>query len=99
MLEEFRQRRSVIVEGLNRIPGFHCRQPQGAFYAFPNISGTNRNSRALANALLTEAGVACLSGTAFGQWGEGYLRFSFANSIENIRKALDRIDDWARENL
>ncbi len=99
MLEEFRRRRSAIVQGLNGIPGFHCRQPHGAFYAFPNISGTNRSSRALANALLAEAGVACLSGTAFGQWGEGYLRFSFANSIENIRKALDRIGEWVRENL
>jgi len=99
MVEEFRRRRSVMVEGLNRIPGFHCRMPRGAFYAFPNIAGTNHSSKALADALLEEAGVACLSGTAFGAWGEGYLRFSFANSVENIRKALERIEDWAQENL
>jgi aspartate/methionine/tyrosine aminotransferase len=99
MVEEFRRRRSVMVEGLNRIPGFHCRMPRGAFYAFPNIGGTNHNSKALAEALLEETGVACLSGTAFGAWGEGYLRFSFANSIENIRTALERIEDWAKKNL
>ena len=99
MVEEFRRRRSVMVEGLNRIPGFHCRMPRGAFYAFPNIAGTNHNSKALADALLEEAGVACLSGTAFGAWGEGYLRFSFANSVENISKALERIEEWANNNL
>jgi aspartate aminotransferase len=99
MVEEFRRRRSVMVDGLNGIPGFHCRMPRGAFYAFPNIAGTNRNSKALADALLEEAGVACLSGTAFGSWGEGYLRFSFANSIQNIHKALERIEDWAKKNL
>ncbi len=99
MLEEFRRRRNVIVDGLNRIPAFHCRQPRGAFYAFPNISGTGRNSRALADALLAEAGVACLSGTAFGPGGEGYLRLSYATSVENIQKALDRIESWAKKNL
>ncbi len=99
MREEFRSRRSVIVEGLNRIPGFRCRQPHGAFYVFPNITGTGRSSKALADALLTEAGVAALSGTAFGASGEGYLRFSFANSVENIQKALDWIADWAMKNL
>ena len=99
MLEEFGRRRNVIAEGLNRIPGFRCKQPRGAFYAFPNTSGTGRCSRALADALLNEAGVACLSGTAFGSWGEGYLRFSFANSVENIRKALDRIESWVKKNL
>lgn len=98
MREEFRRRRSVTVEGLNKIPGFRCRQPHGAFYAFPNISGTGRDSRTLASALLTEAGVACLSGTAFGAGGEGYLRFSFANSVENIQKALERIGAWAAKN-
>lgn len=98
MLEEFRRRRSVIVEGLNRIPGFRCRMPHGAFYAFPNIRATGRDSRSLADALLTEVGVACLSGTAFGAWGEGYLRFSFANSIANIEKALDRVEDWAKKS-
>jgi len=99
MREEFRRRRSVIVDGLNRISGFRCRTPHGAFYAFPNITGTGQNSRALADGLLNEAGVACLSGTSFGEWGEGYLRFSFANSVQNIQKALDRIADWARKNL
>ena len=99
MLTEFRRRREVIVEALNRIPGFHCRNPHGAFYAFPNIKGTGKCSRDLADALLNEAGVACLSGTAFGERGEGYLRFSFANSIENIRKGLDRIDAWIKRHL
>jgi aspartate/methionine/tyrosine aminotransferase len=99
MLERFRQRREVIVDGLNRIQGFNCLKPRGAFYAFPNIRETGKGSRELAEALLNEAGVACLSGTAFGQQGEGYLRFSFANSIENIKKALDRIDAWVKKNL
>ena len=99
MVAEFRRRRQVMVNGLNDIPGFRCRMPHGAFYAFPNITGTGLSSRELAEALLTEAGVACLAGTAFGKWGEGYLRFSYANSVENIRKALDRIGEWARKNL
>ena len=98
MREEFRKRRRMIVDGLNAIPGFRCRQPHGAFYAFPNITGTGRDSKSLANALLAEAGVACLSGTAFGGWGEGYLRFSFANSVGNLEKALDRIDAWVKKN-
>ncbi len=98
MLAEFRRRREVIVDGLNCIPGFQCREPQGAFYAFPNIKATGKNSRKLADALLNDEGVACLAGTAFGEWGEGYLRFSFANSVQNIRKALDRIDNWIRKN-
>jgi aspartate/methionine/tyrosine aminotransferase len=96
--EEFRRRRGVIVEGLNRIPGFRCPMPHGAFYVFPNISATGRDSRVLADALLNEAGVAGLSGTAFGSWGEGYLRFSFANSVENIQKALERIEGWLKNN-
>ena len=99
MLEEFRRRRSVMVDGLNAIPGFRCRKPRGAFYAFPNIAGTGRNSRELSDALLTQAGVACLAGTGFGKWGDGYLRFSYANSIENINKALERIGNWAKMNL
>ena len=98
MREEFRRRRKVIVDGLNAIPGFHCLEPHGAFYAFPNITGTGRKSRELADALLTQAGVACLPGTAFGERGEGYLRFSFANSVENIEKALARIDAWVRKH-
>jgi aspartate aminotransferase len=98
MREEFRRRRRVIVEGLNRIPGFRCRQPHGAFYVFPNITGTKRSSKPLADALLNEAGVAALSGTAFGAGGEGYLRFSFANSVENIEKALQLTAGWVEKN-
>jgi aspartate/methionine/tyrosine aminotransferase len=99
MRAEFERRREVIVDGLNSIPGFRCRKPRGAFYAFPNITGTGRTSRQLADALLNEAGVACLSGATFGKWGEGYVRFSYANSVENIQKALDRIQNWAKKNL
>jgi aspartate/methionine/tyrosine aminotransferase len=99
MRAEFARRREVIVDGLNTIPGFRCRKPHGAFYAYPNITGTGRNSRQLADALLNEAGVACLSGTAFGSWGEGYLRFSYANSVQNISKALDRIRNWTKRKL
>ena len=91
MVEEFQRRRDVLVEGLNKIPGFRCLKPLGAFYAFPDITGTGRSSRELADSLMNEAGVACLSGTAFGEFGEGYLRFSYANSVDNIRIALDRI--------
>lgn len=96
MREEFRRRRKVIVEGLNAIPGFQCRQPHGGFYAFPSVTGTGLGSKPLADALLNEAGVAALSGAAFGGWGEGYLRFSFANSVENIQKALDQIHNWMK---
>jgi len=89
----------VIVNGLNEIPGFRCVVPDGAFYAFPNVSGTGMPSRELADMLLNDAGVACLSGTAFGSYGDGYLRFSYAASLENIQDALDRIravsDRWA----
>jgi aspartate/methionine/tyrosine aminotransferase len=91
MVEEFKRRRDLIVDGLNGIPGIKCRKPLGAFYVFPNITGTGKSSRELADQLLNEAGVACLSGTAFGRFGEGYLRFSYANSIPNIEKALERI--------
>ena len=97
MVEEFRKRRDLMVAGLNQIPGFRCTLPGGAFYAFPNITGTGRSSRELAELLLESAGVACLSGTAFGQFGEGYLRFSYANSTENIKKALERIGSAVRE--
>jgi len=91
MVKEFRRRRDAIVAGLNAIPGFRCATPAGAFYAFPNISGTGMSSKALEELLMTEAGVSCLSGTAFGQYGDGYLRFSYANSLENIEEALARI--------
>jgi aspartate aminotransferase len=91
MVAEFRKRRDVFADGLNRIPGIRCLKPLGAFYLFPNISGTGIPSEEFANRLLTEAGVAALPGTAFGEWGEGYLRFSFANSLTNIEAALERI--------
>jgi aspartate/methionine/tyrosine aminotransferase len=96
MCAEFQQRRDMFVAGLNRIKGFSCRLPKGAFYAFPNIRGTGWKSKALADALLDEAGVACLSGTSFGTFGEGYLRFSIANSMENLARALERIERWAK---
>jgi len=99
MRAEFKKRRDVMVAGLNKIKGFSCRLPHGAFYVFPNISKTGWRSKKLADALLDDAGVAALSGTAFGEFGEGYLRFSVANSIENIEKALDRVDGWADKNL
>ncbi|MGA2356386.1 MAG: pyridoxal phosphate-dependent aminotransferase [Terriglobales bacterium] len=99
MNAEFKRRRDVFVAGLNRIKGFSCRLPKGAFYAFPNITKTGWTSKKLADALLEQAGVACLSGTAFGEYGEGYLRFSVANSLENLNKALKRIDEWAAKNL
>jgi len=91
MVAEFKRRRDVIVEGLRAIPGIQCVRPKGAFYVFPNIFGTGYSARALADRLLDEAGVACLSGTAFGEFGEGHLRFSYANSLENIEEALRRI--------
>jgi aspartate aminotransferase len=99
MKEEFQRRRDVVVAGLNKIKGFSCRMPKGAFYVFPNITTTGWKSKKLADALLEEAGVACLSGTAFGDFGEGYLRFSVANSLENLNKALDRVDQWTKRNL
>jgi aspartate/methionine/tyrosine aminotransferase len=91
MLEELTARRAAIVAGLNAMPAMHCLEPDGAFYAFPNITATGFRSRELADRLLEEAGVACLSGTAFGAFGEGFIRFSYANSLENIHLALDRI--------
>ncbi len=99
MCAEFKKRRDVMVAGLNKIKGFSCRLPKGAFYVFPNTTKTGWPSKKLADALLEDAGVAGLSGTAFGDFGEGYLRFSVANSIENIEKALERIDNWMKKNL
>jgi aspartate aminotransferase len=99
MRSEFQRRRDAFVNGLNKIKGFSCRMPKGAFYVFPNVTQTGWKSKKLADALLEEAGVACLSGTAFGEYGEGYLRFSVANSLENLNKALERIDHWTRKNL
>jgi aspartate aminotransferase len=91
MVVEFKRRREVIVEGLNKIKGFACKKPRGAFYVFPNITGTGMDCRKLGDHLLNNAGVAVLPGTSFGKFGEGYLRLSFANSVDNIKKALDRI--------
>jgi aspartate/methionine/tyrosine aminotransferase len=99
MCAKFKHRRDIMVGGLNQIKGFSCLSPKGAFYVFPNIKKTGWPSRKLADALLEDAGVAALSGTAFGDFGEGYLRFSVANSIENIEKALDRVGQWATKNL
>jgi len=99
MNAEFKHRRDVFVAGLNKIKGFSCRLPKGAFYAFPNITKTGWPSKKLADALLDQAGVACLSGTAFGDYGEGYLRFSVANSLENLNKALAKIEEWVGKNL
>ena len=96
MVEAFRRRRDLIVEGLNGIPGIGCVRPEGAFYVFPNITGTGMSSKAFADRLLEEHGVAALAGTAFGEHGEGYLRLSYANSEENLVKALERIEAAAK---
>jgi aspartate aminotransferase len=94
MLAAFDERRKAIVDGLNAIEGVGCRTPGGAFYAFPNIRGTGMNARELQSRLLEEAGIATIAGTSFGAYGEGYLRFSYANSIENIRRALERMGEF-----
>jgi aspartate aminotransferase len=99
MRQEFQQRRDLFVAGLNRIRGFSCRVPKGAFYAFPNITATGWNSKSLADALLDDGGVASLAGSSFGDFGEGYLRFSVANSQQNLSEALERIDRWVNKNL
>jgi aspartate aminotransferase len=91
MVAEFRRRRDAFCAGLNSLPGFQCPIPEGAFYAFPDITGTRRSSKELADALLNEAGVACLSGATFGEYGEGYLRFSIANSFEKLMDAVERM--------
>jgi aspartate/methionine/tyrosine aminotransferase len=90
-IKEFQKRRDIIVDGLNAIPGMRCLKPQGAFYVFPNIAGTGMKSQECADFLLNTAGVACLSGTSFGANGEGFIRFSYANSVENIDEALRRV--------
>ena len=91
MVSEFELRRKIIIKELNQIPGFSCIEPGGAFYAFPNVKNTGMTSQALQNKILEEAGVAVIAGTSFGDYGEGYLRFSYANSIENIQKAIKNI--------
>jgi aspartate/methionine/tyrosine aminotransferase len=99
MNAEFKRRRDYFAERINGIKGFSCKVPKGAFYMFPNITATGWKSKPLADALLEDAGVAALSGTSFGSFGEGYLRFSIANSLDNIRKALDRVEEWAKKNV
>jgi aspartate/methionine/tyrosine aminotransferase len=91
MVAEFRRRRDAFCAALNQIPGFHCEIPGGAFYAYANVKGTGMDSKTLADRLLQEAGVACLNGGAFGHFGEGYIRFSYANSLENLEEAARRI--------
>ena len=91
MVAEFKRRRDLLVDGLNKLPGVTCKRPRGAFYVFPNITGSRRKSSEVAERLLQEAGVAVLSGTAFGAHGEGYLRISYANSETNLKKALERM--------
>jgi aspartate/methionine/tyrosine aminotransferase len=91
MVAEFLRRRDAFCAGLKTIPGFRCPIPGGAFYAFPNIEGTGMGSKELADYLLEEAGVACLNGGSFGEYGDGYIRFSYANSLENLMEAVDRI--------
>ena len=94
MVSAFDERREVIVAGLNAIDGLSCRTPGGAFYAFSNVTGTGMNARDLQSRLLEDAGIATIAGTSFGTYGEGYLRFSYANSVDNIRRALARMTDF-----
>jgi aspartate/methionine/tyrosine aminotransferase len=96
MVAEFRRRRDAIVQGLDQIPGFRSTTPAGAFYAFPNVTGTGIASKELAEMILSDAGVACLSGNGFGEHGDGFIRFSYANSLTNIRRAIDRIGDLSK---
>jgi aspartate aminotransferase len=96
MVAEFRRRRDAFCAGLNDIPGWKCAIPGGAFYAFANVKGTGRGSKEIADSLLNEAGVACLNGAGFGQFGEGYVRFSYANSYENLMRAIERIKAWSK---
>jgi len=93
MVAEFHRRRDVIVDGLNAIDGITCKRPKGAFYVFPNVKEIGWGCKKLADYLLEKAGVAVLSGLSFGQYGDGYLRLSYANSVENIRTALQRMKE------
>ena len=97
IVDEFKKRRDIIVEGLNELPGIRCPMPKGAFYIFPSVKGTGMTSHEFADGLLNEAGVACLAGEAFGEYGMGCVRFSFANSADNIERALERIDRFVRD--
>jgi aspartate/methionine/tyrosine aminotransferase len=96
MVEEFRRRRDAFCAGLNDIPGWRCAVPGGAFYAFANVKSSGRSSKDVADSLLNDAGVACLNGAGFGAFGDGYIRFSYANSYENLMRAIERIKTWAR---
>jgi aspartate/methionine/tyrosine aminotransferase len=98
MVEEFKKRRSIVVDGLNKIDGISCAMPKGAFYAFPNVEGTGMSSSEFANRVLEEAGVALLAGESFGKYGTGHIRISFANSAENLRTAIDRIQKFVESN-
>jgi aspartate/methionine/tyrosine aminotransferase len=97
MVAAFDRRRRLVVEGLNRLPGMSCIVPKGAFYAFPNIAGTGWKAKALASALLEEAGVATIGGPDFGVHGEGYIRLSYANSEQNIARALERMGEFLKK--
>ena len=97
IVAEFKRRRDIIVNGLNAIHGIRCSMPKGAFYAFPSVEGTGMTSREFADGLLQEQGVACLAGESFGVYGKGYVRFSFANSAENLERALERIDRFVAD--
>ena len=99
MVAAFDQRRKVIVERLNELPGFRCRMPRGAFYAFPNIEDTGMDAKTLQNRLLEEIGVATVAGTSFGALGEGFIRFSYASSIENIAEAVERIEGFLNQSV
>ena len=98
MVAEFDRRRKVVVDGLNKLPGVSAATPKGAFYAFPNISKTGWKAKPLASALLEETGVATIGGPDFGVYGEGFIRLSYANSTENILRALERIETFLREH-
>jgi aspartate/methionine/tyrosine aminotransferase len=97
MVAEFRARRDLLVEGLNRLPGFRCHEPAGAFYVFPNTAGTGMTSTDLQRFLMEEAGVAVVAGPSFGEYGEGYTRLSYANSRQNIKEALEKMASALRK--
>ena len=97
MVDKFRARRDLLVDGLNRITGVRCARPDGAFYAFPNIEGTGLKENEMADRLLDEAGVAVLPGTAFGAAGEGYIRLAYTQGEQDLNKALERIEDFINE--
>jgi aspartate/methionine/tyrosine aminotransferase len=97
MVAAFQRRRDLLIDGLNKIPGFHCVKPEGAFYAFPNVTGTGMEEREMADRLLNEAGVAVLPGTAFGEGGRGHIRLAYTQSDDNLTEALARIERFMAE--